>query len=154
MKTTRILLAFMAIAFAGCATVHDAKTAKGIGEFQCFNYPLETVWPEVIDAIKFTDGRIVEINKTERYILASYGPHSLPVGAGSYGDKLAIFFESVDGNTVIEIVDKRALSYNFPFKDWLPKQLFQNIDTQLRFAKISREPVKKEKVVREENDNK
>jgi uncharacterized lipoprotein len=126
MKRKILFALFIAVVMSGCATVQTAKGQKGSGETRQYSKPIDVVWPAVTKAIEQSGGKIEEKNDKETYVLASYG-----VSAWSWGEKVAVFCSSVNENTSVEIVTKRALATNITSTDWTPK-LFKSLDELLK----------------------
>jgi hypothetical protein len=117
--TSLLACLFLLVAASGCATLADARAAKGTGMSKTFNADSETVWktlPGVANSIGLS---VVADNKAEGYMLAQRG-----ITLMSYGENVAIFVESVGRNrTKVEVVSKRAMATNIFAPDWAPELL-------------------------------
>ena len=131
MKRLTFALAIVGLAFvSGCATMADARYARGQGQSQVFNAPFETVWKAVPQALVSLGLPVAADNKQEGYILAERG-----ISAFSLGEKVAVFIERVDGNrTKVEVVSKRAMATNIFAPDWAPEVL-QRVEQVLAQSK-------------------
>ena len=123
-----LLAALLVVAgVSGCATLADARGAKGQGMQKTYDADFETVWrtlPQVVTSIGL---QVAGDNKQEGYILAQRGMTLM-----SYGEHVAIFVDRAGGNrTKVEVVSKRAMATNIFAPDWAP-ELLQKLDETLR----------------------
>ena len=103
----------------GCATLADARNAKGTGSVRTFDSSFEEVWNIVPGALTDLGLSIAGENKSDGYILAQRGMTAL-----SYGENVAIFVEKVDEqSTSVEVVSKKTMSTAVFAPDWEPKVL-------------------------------
>ena len=110
----------------GCATVNTAKEAKGEGVKKSYEATYSEVWAALPEVIEAAGGKIKETNKTEGYILASFG-----ISAWSWGEKVAVFcIKKSDTLTEVEVVNKRAYALNVTAREWGPK-IFKALDVKL-----------------------
>jgi len=121
------LVVFFAAFSSGCATLADAQTAKGTGSVRVYGKPYDAVWSAVVETVQSSSLDIVTVNKSEGSLLAQGA-----ISAFSWGENVAIFVESVDGEikTRVEVVNKRALAPNFTAADWEAK-IFESLDKRL-----------------------
>jgi uncharacterized protein YceK len=115
-KLLAILAAFAAVLLtSGCATLADAKSAKGTGIAREYTASMDKVWDTIPAVLAELQLPLVSQNRTEGTILAQRG-----ITAFSYGENVAIFVESVGGvtRTRVEIVTKRAMATNVFAPDW------------------------------------
>ena len=131
MKRFIFAVAILASALVtGCATMADARYARGEGQSQVYNAPFEMVWKAVPQALASLGLPVAADNKQEGYILAERG-----ITAFSWGEKVAVFVDRVDGNkTKVEVVSKRAMATNIFAPDWGPEVL-QRVEQILAQAK-------------------
>ena len=107
----------------GCATLADARMAKGSGSSKIYNVLIDRIWNAMPEIIKSVGLEYAGDNRQEGYILAQRG-----ITAFSYGEEVAIFMTPVDKNkTRVEIVSKRALATNIFAPDW-SSRLFEILD--------------------------
>jgi len=129
----RLIFAVTIVASAlvtGCATMADARYARGEGQSQVFNSPFEMVWKAVPQALASLGLPVAADNKQEGYILAERG-----ITAFSWGEKVAVFVDRIDGNkTKVEVVSKRAMATNILAPDWGPEVL-QRVEQVLAQSK-------------------
>ena len=108
-----VFLVFLLFA-AGCATLADARTAKGSGTSRIYNASFDTVWETIPKAVHALGPKIVGENKQEGYILAEK-----EITAFSYGEKIAIFVDKIDDSrTKVEVVSKKAMATNILAWNW------------------------------------
>lgn len=115
-KFLAVLLALASLSLAsGCATLADAKAAKGTGPSREYAASLDKVWNTIPVVLKELELPLVSQNREEGTILAQRG-----ITAFSYGENVAIFVESVGGNTRtrVEIVSKKAMATNIFAPEW------------------------------------
>ena len=97
--------------------------AKGTGDFKVYPVASEQVWHAMADTVKSVGLDYVGENRQEGYVLAQRG-----ISAFSYGEEVAIFITSLEGQkTRVEIVSKRAMATNIFAPDW-SKKLFSALD--------------------------
>lgn len=111
---------------AGCASLNDAKDAKGQGVKQTYNKPYDTVWDKTIEVVQESKLELVSKDKENGEILAKKG-----VSAFSYGENVAVFLKKSETETTVEVVSKKALAANITAKDWT-KDIFQELDKKLK----------------------
>lgn len=111
----------------GCATLADAKAAKGSGTFKVYDKEYNVVWEATIDSIKELGLDLVSDSKDNGTILAQRG-----MTAFSYGENVAVFVEAVNGQvkTRVEVVNKRALATNITAANW-EHRIFSKLDEKL-----------------------
>ncbi|WP_301101527.1 DUF3568 family protein [Propionivibrio sp.] len=111
----------------GCATLADAKAAKGTGSARVYDKPYETVWNATLEVVKASGLSLVNDDKARGQILAQNG-----ISAFSYGENVAIFVEEVQGKvqTRVEVVNKRAMSTNVFAANW-ESRLLSALDKRL-----------------------
>jgi hypothetical protein len=127
-KVMLIVCAILAIGgTTGCATLADAKAAKGTGSTRVYDKPYEAVWNATLEVIHASGLSLVNDDKTRGQILAQNG-----ISAFSYGENVAIFVEEVQGKiqTRAEVVNKRAMSTNVIAADW-ESRLLSALDKRL-----------------------
>jgi hypothetical protein len=112
----------------GCATVQDARMAKGSGLWKVYPLPYETVWRAVAGSMEGLGLVVVLQSSADGVVLAEHG-----MSAFSWGERIAVFVEDVGGRirTRVEVVSKRALATNITAKDW-EAPILEAIDSQLR----------------------
>jgi len=99
---------------AGCATLADARKAKGTGLTRAFDNPYDEVWQTIPDILSELGLDLAGENHREGYILAQRS-----ATAFSYGENVAIFIERIEDNkTKVEVVSKKAMSTNIFAPDW------------------------------------
>lgn len=100
---------------SGCATLADARSAKGTGISREYPASLDAVWKVMPTVLAELSLPMVGENRQEGYILAQRG-----ITAFSYGENVAIFVESVNGvtKTRVEVVSKKAMATNVFAPDW------------------------------------
>lgn len=120
------LVISLAVGLHACATVDAAKTAEGSGTVKTYAANYDKTWNVSKSAVETTGGDIVEENKKEGRIVASYG-----VSAFSWGERVALFLKSLGNkSTQVEVVSKRAVGMNVTASNWEPK-LHQKIEEEL-----------------------
>lgn len=117
-----------AIAVSGCATIADAKAAKGTGTVRTYDKPYDVVWDAVITSVKATSLSIASENKAEGLVLAQGS-----IGLFTWGENVAIYVEDMGGRvrTRVEIINKRVASMNITAYDW-EGRLSQALDQRLK----------------------
>jgi hypothetical protein len=112
----------------GCATVQDARMAKGSGLWKVYPLPYETVWRAVAASMEGLGLVIVLQSTSDGVVLAEHG-----MSAFSWGERIAVFVDDVGGQirTRVEVVSKRALATNVTAKDW-EAPILEAIDSRLR----------------------
>ena len=131
MKRLAVLMAVLALVVVqGCATMADARYARGEGQSQVFNAPFDTVWKAVPQALASLGLPVAADNKQDGYILAERG-----ITAFSWGEKVAVFVDRAgDNRTKVEVVSKRAMATNVLAPDWGPEVL-QRVEQVLQQSK-------------------
>jgi uncharacterized lipoprotein len=121
------LLGFIILLNSGCATLADAKAAKGTGTVKTYEQPYDLVWDTLVSVIKETKLKLVSESKDAGTMLAQGA-----MSAFSYGENVAVFIEDVGEKqkTRVEIVNKRALATNITAADW-EGRLFKSLDQRL-----------------------
>lgn len=124
MKRRLALLAVSALLFLpGCASLGDAKQARGEGLARTFDAPFDSVWKAVPQALTSLGLQLAADNRQEGYVLAERG-----VSAFSWGEKVAVFVDRTgDKRTKVEVVSKRAVSANVFATEW-GTEVLQRID--------------------------
>lgn len=118
-----VVCGIMVVIASGCATLADARMARGTGETSTYDVPAEDIWRAMPDVLSAVGLDYVGDNRTEGYVLAQRAMTAL-----SYGENVAIFIESVaTGRTKIEIVSKKAVATNIFAPDW-SRPIFQELD--------------------------
>jgi hypothetical protein len=115
-KLIAVLLAIVAnCVISGCATLADAKAAKGSGPSREYAASMDKVWNTIPIVLKELELPLVSQNRAEGTILAQRG-----VTALSYGENVAIFVEPAGGSsrTRVEIVSKKTMATNVFAPDW------------------------------------
>ncbi len=121
-----IFLVFL-LSVAGCATLADARKAKGKGTSRVYDAPFETVWNAASETINELGLSLVGENKQERYILAEK-----KITALSYGEKVAVFVDEIDDErTKVEVVSKKAMATNVLAWNW-EKPILNKLDEILQ----------------------
>ena len=114
-----IIILLSLILLNGCATLADARSAKGSGSVQVYDSSFEDVWDIVPKALTELGLTIAGENKSEGYILAQRG-----MSAFSYGENVAVFVKKAgERNTSVEVVSKKAMSTTIFAPNWEPKVL-------------------------------
>ncbi len=116
MKNKKVVLAslFIGLLLTGCATLADARNAKGKGKSHIYNASFDTVWGTVPKAITELHLSIAGDNRQEGYFLVQKG-----ITAFSYGEEVAVFVEKVDDtHTRVEVVSKKAMATNVFAWNW------------------------------------
>jgi len=110
-----VLLAIVGLLQVGCATLADAKAAKGSGESRVYDKPLDIVWDATVEVIKASDLDLVSEDKKSGTILAQRS-----MTAFSWGENVAVFVQEADGKTStrVEVVSKRTLATNITAANW------------------------------------
>jgi hypothetical protein len=116
------------LAASGCATLADARAAKGSGVSRTYEASQETVWKAVPSVLAELGLQLVGDNKQEGYILAQRG-----ISAFSYGENVAIFVESVGGvtKTRVEVISKKAMATNVFAPSW-ENDILNKLDEKLK----------------------
>jgi len=112
---------------SGCATLADARAAKGAGVSRTYSASQETVWKAIPPILAELGLQFVSDNKQEGYILAQRG-----ITAFSYGENVAIFVESVGGvtKTRVEVISKKTMSTNIFAPSW-ENDILNKLDEKL-----------------------
>jgi S1-C subfamily serine protease len=124
------------VAIAGCATLKDAKDAKGSGLSRIYNAPLENIWETVPKILSEFGLEIVEENKRERYIAAQRR-----TTGWSWGEKVVIYLEPIGRNqTRVEVISERVLATkvlatNITAPDW-SNPILGKIEEKLSLSSI------------------
>jgi S1-C subfamily serine protease len=119
------------VAIAGCATLKDAKDAKGSGLSRIYNAPLENIWETVPKILSEFGLEIVEENKRERYIAAQRR-----TTGWSWGEKVVIYLEPIGSNrTRVEVISERVLATNITAPDW-SNPILGKIEEKLSLSSI------------------
>ncbi len=125
--TSLLACLFILATASGCATLADARAAKGTGMAKTFNADSETVWKTLPGVASSIGLSVVGDNKAEGYMLAQRGMTLM-----SYGENVAIFIEPVGrSQTKVEVVSKRAMATNIFAPDWAP-ELLEKLEVALR----------------------
>ena len=119
-----VFIVFAVLLQSGCATLDDAKAARGTGEVRVYAHPKELVWNSLLDVLGTTNLTIVSEDKTEGVVLAKR-----PMKNFSFGENVAIFVEAANGgsSTRVEVVNKRAVASNTTAVDWATR-IFDKLD--------------------------
>ncbi|HPD82880.1 MAG: hypothetical protein R3D88_03220 [Alphaproteobacteria bacterium] len=112
-----IFVIFLTLNLQACASSNAAKTAQGSGLTKTYAASYDATWNASINAVNATYGEVVEENKEEGNIVATYG-----VTPFSWGERVAVFLKSLGSKeTEVEVVSKRAVSTNITAANWEPK---------------------------------
>lgn len=128
-KLAAMLFALTALAVtSGCATLADARAAKGSGVSRTYDAPHEVVWKTIPSVLSELGLPLVGENKQEGYILAQRG-----ITAFSYGENVAIFVESEGGvtKTRVEVISKKAMATNIFAPSW-ENDILNRLDEKLK----------------------
>lgn len=125
--TTALLALFLAVSVSGCATIADAKSAKGTGSSQYFDSDYDSVWSAALIAVDSSKLDLISENKLTGEILAQKA-----MSAFSYGENVAVYVEQHEGvNRVrVEVISVRSLKTNITAKNW-EDDLLESITKQL-----------------------
>jgi len=109
------LIAAVAIFNSGCATLADARAARGTGEARIYDVPADAVWTALPGVLKEAGLDFVGDNRQEGYALAQRGISLL-----SYGEHVAIFVQEMrpGPKTRVEVVSKKAMATNVLAPNW------------------------------------
>jgi len=124
-----VIAALVVLSFtSACATLADAKAAKGSGTSREYAASMDKVWsaiPMVLSELRLP---LVDQNRAEGTILAQRG-----VTPFSYGENVAIFVEPVAASTRtrVEIVSKKAMATNMFAPDW-SNEILDMLNEKLR----------------------
>ena len=131
MNRFAVLMAVLALVVAqGCATMADARYARGEGQSQVFNVPFDTVWKAVPQALASLGLPVAADNRQDGYVLAERG-----ITAFSWGEKVAVFVDRTgDNRTKVEVVSKRAMATNLFAPDW-GLEVLQRVEQVLQQTK-------------------
>lgn len=133
MKTSIVLISFLALLMGGCAspqTVKEVKAAQGQGITRVYAAGLQPVHDAVLRAATAKGLEVVEDDTATHRLILSHG-----VTALSWGEKIAVFLKPLgQDSTQVEIVSKPVMTtLNFP-PDW-PKILLDQIGVELQAKK-------------------
>ncbi len=109
----------------GCASMKDAREAKGQGEVKIYDVPLESAWAAAVEVINDLELELVSEDREKGLIQAQR-----PISAFSWGEHIALFLEGSNGSTQVEIVNKKSNAANITAKNWTPK-IFAGLDEKL-----------------------
>jgi len=99
---------------AGCATLSDARNAKGQGTSHIYVASFDAVWNAIPKAVNEMDLNVVGENKQEGYILAEKGWTGF-----SFGERVAVFVNKIDDNHIrVEVVSKKVMATNVLAYNW------------------------------------
>ena len=111
------IITVLSLSLQACAASNSAKTAQGTGLTKEYVARFDRTFTASVDAVKATNGEIVEENKAEGNIVATYG-----ITPFSWGERVAVFIESLSANkTEVEVVSKRAVATNITAANWETK---------------------------------
>lgn len=120
---TAMVCGTLAVIAIGCATMADARRARGTGPSRTYNVPAEEIWQAMPSILSEVGLEYVGENREEGYILAQRG-----ITGFSYGENVAIFVESLGQNkTKVEIVSKKALATTIFAPEW-SGAIFRELD--------------------------
>lgn len=130
MKSSILMIAFVAAIASGCASVETVQEAKGQGLTRTFPQAYEPVFNATLAAAITRKLEVVEADKINGHLILSNG-----ISLRSLGERIAVFVRYVAVNrTAVEIVSKPVLSpLNFP-PDW-QQILFDQIEAELKAGK-------------------
>lgn len=112
---------------SGCATLADAKAARGSGPSREYAASMDKVWNTIPVVLKELELPLVSQNRSEGTILAQRG-----MTAFSYGENVAIFVEPAGGSkTRVEIVSKKAMATNIFAPEW-SMEILDKLGAKLR----------------------
>ncbi len=124
------LLAILVLSAAvapGCASVQEAKDARGTGVKRIYDKPVSDVWNAMHTAVQDSGGEIKEEDEGACSILVEYGP-----SAFSWGERVGLFCSSITpAQTETEIVSRRAIKMNAFAKNWT-SDLYKRMDASLK----------------------
>jgi len=121
-----LLVLVASLVISGCATMADARYARGKGESLVVDAPFDTVWAVVPQVLSYLGLPVAAYNKQDGHILAERG-----ITAFSWGEKVAVFVERVgETKTKVEVVSKRVVAMNITAPNWAPK-ILQRIEQTL-----------------------
>jgi hypothetical protein len=131
-----VSILFLAALNSGCATLADAKAARGTGRSEVYNESFDTVWYAVVETVKSSKLDLISENKEEGSILAQGA-----ISAFSWGENVAIYVEDLGGNkkTRVEVVNKRAMAANITAANW-ETRIFEALDKRLQIDPESKAP--------------
>jgi hypothetical protein len=140
----KIVTAIFAIAVlvseSGCATLGDARAAKGTGAARRYNASQETIWKAVPQVLTELGLQFVSDNKQEGYVLAQRG-----ITAFSYGENVAIFIEaSGDAHARVEVVSKKTMATNVFAPSW-ENDILNKLDEKLKEFPLAKSEAQKTK---------
>jgi hypothetical protein len=121
------VIVFYMLTVGGCASLADARAAKGTGPFKVYQHDIDIVWAAIVNIINESDLDLITENKSKGEILAQ---RSMTVF--SYGENVAIYIEIITDkeSTRVEINSTKALATNITAKSW-DSYIFQELDNKL-----------------------
>jgi hypothetical protein len=123
------LIGLLAAFASGCATLADAKQARGTGMSVSYAATFEEIWTALPTAVTQAGLEFVAANRDDRSVLAQRG-----LTAFSYGENVAIFVDSAaQQKQRVEIVSKKSMATNVFAPDWA-KPIFAELDKKFRRA--------------------
>ncbi len=109
-----LILASLAPAFlTGCNSLGDAREARGDGTRRTYSATVDQVWRAVPRAANDLDLSVAGTFQDEGYMLLSRGATMF-----SWGERVAVFVDPIDGGSSVEVVSKRAISVNITARNF------------------------------------
>lgn len=105
-----------AILVSGCATsYHGLKSRRGSGDEKSFPGTPGNAWRACILGMLDLGLQLEELDPDRQYVMASHG-----TSMASYGENIGCFVraDSLQGQTLVEIVSQRVVGTNAFAKDW------------------------------------
>ena len=107
------------VVLLGCASWTVARAGRGAGVSQVFSASHPVVWAKAQEAVRLVGLTVVRVNEDGDCILAE-----APITRFSYGEPIAVFVDSVDGNHVrVEVISRKKGAANIPDVQWERKIL-------------------------------
>lgn len=130
MKTSIVLVTFVALLAGGCASTQTVKEAKGQGASRVYHHGYSTVYRATLSAAKAKELKVAESDRKARRLILTQG-----VTWKGLGEKVAVFITPVTrASTKVEVVSKPVLApLNFQ-PDW-QQALLDQIDAELKAKK-------------------
>ena len=130
MKTSVLLVAFVALLAGGCASTQTVKEAKGEGASRVYHHGYSSVYRATLAAAKTKELKVAEDDPKAHRLILTQG-----VTWKGLGEKVTVFITPMTrASTKVEVVSKPVLApLNFQ-PDW-QQALLDQIDAELSARK-------------------
>jgi len=122
----KIVIIFLCLYLAGCATLQSVKELKGHGVIKAYNVPIDMAGQAAIEVLHDLKFVIQEGSIQQGYLIGT-----TRLSGWSWGELVGVYFNKLnDYKSNVEVISKRKMATNIMAKDWT-EIIFEKLDLKL-----------------------